>query len=261
MATTDIDAIPALSDNYIWALSNASDVVVVDPGDAKPVLRFLQTKQLNLSHILITHHHYDHIDGVDGLIERYPQVAVYGPANESISGVQFQLGEADTVELQGFGLSLQVLDVPGHTAGHIAYFGQLNAEPVLFCGDTLFAAGCGRLFDGTAEQLYASLTRLSKLPAATKVYCTHEYTLKNLQFAKMVEPQNKAIVQREHAVKQLRVASLPSLPTTIAQELDTNPFLRVDQEAVATAIEDFVGKPISNAAQSFAALRGWKDAY
>ena len=176
---------------------------VVDPGDAKPVIKYLQEHGLELSVIFVTHHHYDHIGGIKVLLKYFPQAIVHGPAKESIEGVQVKLSEGDCVDLSRAGfnnlnLIFQVFDVPGHTAGHIAYYsedaGSRNGPPILFCGDTLFAAGCGRLFDGTAAQLHASLMRLARLPENTQVYCTHEYTLDNLLFAKYVEPDNKEII-------------------------------------------------------------------
>jgi hydroxyacylglutathione hydrolase len=210
---------------------------------------------------LVTHHHYDHIDGIEALLREFPATPVFGPANESIKWLTIKLAEGEQIDLPDLKCSLSVLEVPGHTAGHIAYYGQDTDNPVLFCGDTLFAAGCGRLFDGTAEQLHASLCRLSKLPGNTRVYCTHEYTLNNLRFAKCVEPGNAEIVAREKKVIQQRQHNLPSLPSTIADELLSNPFLRVDQAEVKNSVTEFAKCNLESSLEVFSNLRRWKDRF
>ena len=219
--------ISAFDDNYIWLLHNGRDAVVVDPGDAAPVLRTLKKLQLDLKTILITHHHSDHIHGVPALLERYP-AQVFAPQYEQYTFKHQALAEDDVIELPEFGQKFKVMWLPGHTLGHIAY---VNDEH-LFCGDTLFGAGCGRLFEGTPAQMFNSLNRLKELNASTKVYCTHEYTAKNIAFALTLEPDNQDLIERKNAVQTLRANNLPSLPSTIALELKTNPYLRCNQAAI-----------------------------
>jgi hydroxyacylglutathione hydrolase len=221
--------IPAFEDNYIWLLHNRLSALVVDPGDAAPVLETLNKIKLSLAYILITHHHADHVGGVDALINAFPKVQVFAPKNEQYTFIHTAVSEPDCITLPIFnknGLPLQfnVINVPGHTLDHIAY----NSNDMLFCGDTLFSAGCGRLFEGTHLQMYHSLQKLAKLPKETLIYCTHEYTLKNVQFALTIEPNNIALQKRFLEVKTLREQQKPSLPSTLAIELATNPFLRCD---------------------------------
>ncbi len=192
---TTIIPIPAFADNYIWLLRDGRSAVVVDPGDATPVLAYLERAGLTLTAILATHHHNDHVGGIPALRERYP-VPVFGPARESIPARTQALSEGDVFEVPGLPVTLRTLDIPGHTAGHIALFGEVAGAPSVFCGDTLFAAGCGRLFEGTPSQMWASLSALARLPDATNVYCGHEYTLANLRFALAVEPDNAALAAR-----------------------------------------------------------------
>lgn len=219
--------IPAFEDNYIWLLHNQAHAMVVDPGDAEPVLATLKSMQLTLTHILVTHHHADHIGGVDTLIKAFPNVRIFAPKHEQYHFPHVSVAQPDTIILpefihHGAPLQFSIIDLPGHTLGHIAYY----ANPILFCGDTLFAAGCGRLFEGTHAQLYDSLQKLANLPHETFVFCTHEYTLKNIQFALTIEPSNQALRQRLIDVNLLRKNQKPSLPSTIGIELETNPFLR-----------------------------------
>jgi hydroxyacylglutathione hydrolase len=226
-----IVALPAFNDNYIWLLRHHQYAAVVDPGDAAPVIAYLQQHQLKLSAILITHHHSDHIDGVASLIQHYaPQV--YASGKEKYTFAHQAVVEGQTLHLDNLQLTLKVLEVPGHTLGHVAYYGA----NCLFCGDTLFAAGCGRLFEGSAEQLYASLQRLAQLPDTTAVYCTHEYTLRNLEFALSLSPNYPPLLQRQATELAKRQSGLPTLPSTIALELATNPFLRCS--AVFAAIRN-----------------------
>ena len=222
-----IEPIPAFEDNYIWLLHNTRDAIVIDPGDAAPVLAALKTKKLTLSAILITHHHADHIGGVASLLESY-SVPVYAPSYEQFPFNHIAVTEGEIIDLTQFDLKFQVMWLPGHTLGHIAFV----SEAYLFCGDVLFSAGCGRLFEGTPAQMLASLNRLKKLPADTQVYCTHEYTGKNIDFALTLEPENQALFDRKQAVSQLRKDNKPSLPSTIALELSTNPFLRCNQSSI-----------------------------
>jgi len=219
--------IPAFDDNYIWLLHNSRDAVVVDPGDALPVLKILNKLKLNLNSILITHHHADHICGVIPLIERFSP-KVFAPIYEDYAFEHIDLKDGDTVELSEISQIFKVMWLPGHTLGHIAY---VNEES-LFCGDTLFGAGCGRLFEGTPQQMLTSLNRLKELDINTKVYCTHEYTKKNIDFALTLEPENQDLIKRKNEVTMLLANKLPSLPSTIEEELKTNPFLRCNQHSI-----------------------------
>ncbi|MFI0458623.1 MAG: hydroxyacylglutathione hydrolase, partial [Candidatus Thiodiazotropha endolucinida] len=226
----EITGVTAFEDNYIWMVKNpaSSQVVAVDPGDETPVLAWLEQQDCNLSAILITHHHYDHVGGIGELREAYPDIEVYGPANESIRGVTHPLEEGDRPRIAGLNANLQVLEVPGHTQGHIAYFG----EGALFCGDTLFTAGCGRVFSGTFEQLSDSLQRIAALPGDTSIYCAHEYTLANLGFAAWVEPENPELAIRIKRAREKREAGIPTVPSDLAEELMTNPFMRTSVQSV-----------------------------
>ncbi len=252
--------IPAFSDNYIWLLREGARAVVVDPGDAVPVRAYLEREGLRLAAILVTHHHGDHVGGVAALAAT-GDVPVLGPAREAIPGRTHALTDGSDVPLPGFAASLRVLDVPGHTAGHIAYAGELDGGPVAFVGDTLFAAGCGRLFEGTAAQMAASLARLAALPPATRIYCAHEYTLANLRFARAVEPGNAALAEREARERARREHGLPTLPSILADELATNPFLRTAGPEVAASAARRAGVPLADPVAVFATLRTWKNAF
>ena len=252
--------IPAFADNYIWALidSGSRQVCVVDPGDAAPVLAYLDSQDLSLAQIVITHHHPDHTGGIAALVKAC-QVPVYGPDNPRISGITHRLAENDSVDI--LGVEFSVLEVPGHTLDHIAYFSSAAQQPVLFCGDTLFAAGCGRLFEGTAVQMLASLNKLASLPGDTLVYCTHEYTLANLGFALAAEPENAALQQRAVDEKAKRDSGLPTLPSSIDLELATNPFLRCDQQGIKVQVAGQTNQAVTDLGSTFAALRQWKDIF
>ena len=250
--------LPAFNDNYIWMFHDGRQAVVVDPGDAAPVQAALDAQGLQLAAILVTHHHPDHVGGVDALRPRL-QGPVYGPARENIPApFEPLLGGAFISVL---GLSFEVIDVPGHTAGHIAYIqrGVENA-PLLFCGDTLFSAGCGRLFEGTPAQMVASLARLNALPSDARVCCTHEYTLSNLRFAAAVEPFSAAVASHTEACQRQREAGQPTLPSTLAMEREINPFLRCTEPAVVAAARA-QGARSEEAVEVFAALREWKNRY
>jgi hydroxyacylglutathione hydrolase len=257
---TSIIPIPAFTDNYIWLLHRGASAVAVDPGDAAPVLDWLDRSGARLTAILVTHRHPDHVGGIEALLARYP-VPVHGPAGEAIPGRTHALREGDRLRLPEIGADLSVLDIPGHTAGHIAYAGTVGAEPVLFCGDTLFAGGCGRVFEGTHEEMWASLSKLAALPPGSLVCCAHEYTLANLRFAQAVEPGNVALAARRQAAEATRAQGRPTVPSTIADELATNPFLRVEEPEVAAAAQARAGRPLVLASERFGALREWKNAF
>jgi hydroxyacylglutathione hydrolase len=244
----------AFRDNYIWCLHNGTDAAVVDPGDAAPVLKFLQQEGLQLRAIICTHHHADHVGGNTALLAKY-NAAVLGPARENIPGVTHSVREGDRVSIDALKLEFSVIDIPGHTAGHVAYFGA----GLLFCGDTLFSCGCGRLFEGTPQQMVESLRKLAKLPPDTQVYCGHEYTLANISFALAAEEDNRALLARRAEVEALRARELPSLPSSIGVELSMNPFLRAHLPALAAAASRQSGRDLRSEVEVFAALREWKN--
>lgn len=254
-------AVPAFKDNYLWLVHDGSNAAVIDPGDAEPILAALAAHHLTLTAILLTHHHADHIGGVPALL-RHADVPVYGPQNDGIAAVSVPLAEGDRVVVPGLDLAFGVLEVPGHTLGHIAYVRASPGEPWLFCGDTLFAAGCGRLFEGTPGQMSASLDKLAALPDDTKVFCAHEYTMANLQFALAAEPGNQEITRRIDTEGAKRAEGMPTIPSTVGLEKATNPFLRYrEPQLVATLVA--AGKLAAPATpvQAFAALREWKNTF
>jgi hydroxyacylglutathione hydrolase len=249
----EIFPIPAFADNYIWLLSNGSHAVVVDPGDAAPVIALLDNLSLSLDAILITHHHADHTGGVEQLLQHWP-ARVYAPKHEQFSFPHTAVEENNVIHLESINLDLHIMEVPGHTLGHVAYYGA----NYLFCGDTLFGGGCGRLFEGTPEQMFNSLQRFAKLPGNTAVYCTHEYTEHNLRFAAMLEPGNELLNKRQADARELRLAGQPTLPSTINLELKTNPFLRCDQPTIQLA----AGVPTpSNSLLVFTRIREMRNHY
>ncbi len=251
-----IEPVPAFKDNYLWLLVRGPRAAIVDPGDAAPVAARLQRDGLQLDTIVVTHHHGDHVGGVAELKRLYG-ARVLGPAGEKIPERDVPLKEGDQVEV--LGVKMEVIDVPGHTAGHIAYYAP--AEGLLFCGDTLFAGGCGRLFEGTAQQMHRSLSKLAGLPGSTRVYCAHEYTLANLKFARAVEPDNAALAQRDATCQAMRARNIPTVPSTIADELATNPFLRSDAPTVRRAAEHQEAGAGRDAVATFAAIREWKNRF
>ncbi|UCE31770.1 MAG: hydroxyacylglutathione hydrolase [Burkholderiales bacterium] len=260
-----VEPIPAFQDNYFWLVRAPAGpaCAVVDPGDAEPVQRALAEHGLRLEAILLTHHHPDHVGGVEALVHAH-QPVVYGPAAEGTEHVQHRLGGGDTLELAAIGLRARVLDVPGHTRGHIAYVAEPlgdDPRPLLFCGDTLFAAGCGRLFEGTPAQMLDSLERLAALPDETLVFCAHEYTLSNLRFARAVTPDDAAVAAREAVAKRMRQSGLPTVPSTIVIERDTNPFMRARDASVHAAVAEHTGQAGLDPVATFAALREWKNRF
>jgi len=251
----DVIRIPAFKDNYIWLLRKGAAATVVDPGDARPVLEVLEREGLKLASILVTHHHADHQGGVAALLAHY-RAEVYGPAAEAISGISRPLRGGETIHPAGLDSGFAVVAVPGHTLGHLAYYGA----GCLFCGDTLFAGGCGRLFEGTPAQMAASLARLAELPDETAVYCAHEYTQANLRFALAVEPGNRFLQGRAAEVAAARAGGLATVPSTIACEKASNPFLRCSEpEVVASAQRHGAGA--ADEVAVFAALREWKNGF
>lgn len=253
----NIIPIPAFSDNYIWMLQRTGSkaVVLVDPGETRRILRLVEEQGVIPVALLITHHHGDHVGGVAQLLEKFPVMKVYGPSHENIPGITHRLKQDDQIHIDEIDATFQVIDVPGHTRGHIAYYG----EGALFCGDTVFACGCGRLFEGTPEQMTDSLAKIAALPAATKIYCAHEYTLANIGFARWVEPDNEDLLQRDDEDMARQEKGIPTVPSTLELELKTNPFLRYRVAGVKQAAEKFAGKKLNTDAEVFAAIRRWKD--
>ena len=252
----EVVPVKAFKDNYVWTLRNASHAAVVDPGEARPVLDYLGAERLQLAAILATHHHPDHVGGIEELVRKH-RVPVFGPRGEPIPALTQPVSEGDRVAIPELGASFSVLDIPGHTRAHVAYYGA----GALFCGDTLFACGCGRLFEGTPEQMYASLQKLLALPDETKVYCGHEYTLANIGFARAVEPDNRALGEREARDRRLREAGRPTLPSTLGDEKATNPFLRCREPAVIESANKYLGARIADPVRVFAAIRDWKNRF
>lgn len=256
-----IVALQAFRDNYIWMIHDTRSAVVVDPGDAAPVMAALapggaQAQGLQLAGILVTHHHPDHTGGIAALLQRW-RVPVWGPAAEDIAGVTEAVADGDRVRIAAPSLDLEVLEVPGHTLGHVAY--HAPQAGLLLCGDTLFSAGCGRLFEGTAQQMLHSLDRLGALPGDTRVLCAHEYTVSNLQFARHVEPANADTEEYERWCLQRRAQQLPTLPSSVQRELRVNPFLRSDQPLVREQLTQHFGRAPADRVEAFAMLRQWKN--
>ena len=249
-----VHAVPAFQDNYLWVIAQGRRAAVVDPGDAVPVQRFLDDNGLELAAILATHHHGDHVGGVRALVKRW-RCPVFGPAHDGVEGLDRKLAEGDRIEVPGVGLAFGVLDVPGHTAGHIAYVGS----GAVFCGDTLFACGCGRLFEGTPAQMVDSLGKLAALPPATRVYCAHEYTMSNIRFAEAVEPGNALLAARKARDAARRSRGEPTVPSTIGEELETNPFLRWNAPEVVASAERHAGRKLAGGVEVFTEIRRWKN--
>ncbi len=252
-----VHCVPAFQDNYIWLVGSADSdrVAIVDPGIADPVIASLEALHLTPEAILVTHHHGDHTGGVVELASRY-SMPVYGPTNEHIAAVSNPVSEGDRIGLPGCGLEFSVWETPGHTRGHVCYVGH----GALFSGDTLFTAGCGRLFEGDAEQMYTAMERIRGLPDDTLLYCAHEYTEDNLAFARVAEPDSEAVQERQALTRQLRNQGKPSVPGTIGEEKRSNPFLRYDNPQLKTAAEAWAGHALASPVDVFATVRRWKDA-
>lgn len=256
-----ITPIPALNDNYIWTIvhSGSREAIVVDPGQAEPVIHFLKEQKLKLSAILITHHHWDHTQGIEGLLRfaNTHELLIYGGALEPIPDCNRPLQQDDSIHFSNFDLTLRIMEIPGHTHGHIAYVGP----HFVFTGDTLFTGGCGRLFEGTAAQMWHSLQLLAHLAPETLIYCGHEYTEANLEFAKHVEPNNSDLLKRIDKTRQLRSQGLPTVPSTLGLELKTNPFLRCSLPSVKLAVEHYCQRQLHHPVEVFGELRRWKDGF
>lgn len=251
-----IDAIEAFDDNYIWLLSAGDRTcAVVDPGDADPVLEILEQRGLDLTCILLTHHHYDHTGGVTELLERY-QPVVFGPSDERTPFVNHVCREGDEIQLPGLDTTLRVLEVPAHTRSHIAFY----SANTLFCGDTLFSLGCGRFFEGTATDMQKSLDKLAALPAETKIYCAHEYTQSNCAFALAVEPENSALKARAGEIDKLRAVGEITLPSLLGDELACNPFLRTRENSVVETARR-IDPEVTPGVSTMAVIRAWKDRF
>ena len=260
-----VQAIRAFKDNYIWVILDATGqcAALVDPGDGQAAAQALRQQGLMLTDILVTHHHADHVGGLDALKAQWPEVCIHAPQHARIPQADQVLYGGETVRLNSIDLTVQVLAVPGHTLDHLAYFSPglgIDPRPLLFCGDTLFAGGCGRLFEGTPTQMYSSLEALAKCPAETLVYCAHEYTESNLRFALRVEPANADLHRRAERVRLAREVDEATVPSCVGIERQTNPFLRVTQDAVQTATGAWRGTAISDPIECLAAVRAWKDA-
>lgn len=252
-AKLNVFPIPAFSDNYVWLMQCGNKAAIVDPGEHQPVIEALEQRGLELAYILLTHHHADHIGGVGQLSRRY-QPKVFGPDDARIPGNVVRVSEGDTVSLESMGLAFTVIEVPAHTRSHIAFYGH----NMLFSGDTLFSVGCGRLFEGSAEQMQVAMDKLAALPAETRVYCGHEYTASNCEFALRVEPGNEALNHRHAEVLELRARGEASLPSTIGNERETNPFMRTRSAKVVAAAQ--ARSPgVRPGAETLAVIRHWKD--
>ena len=256
MSSISVVPIPAFNDNYIWCMQRKDLAVVVDPGDAKPVIKYCDANGLKLSAIIITHHHWDHTGGIADLLDYAGDIPVYGPNNQ-IKNIQHRLGDGDTVHIDALDTTFSVMTVPGHTLDHIAYYAEFG----LFCGDTLFSGGCGRLFEGTPAQMHNSPSKLMALPAETPVYCTHEYTMANLQFALAVEPNNQDLIDYRQWAQGQRDNDKPTLPSSLGRERQINPYVRVDQPDVIAAAANRSGHAGSSPEDVLATIRAWKDTF
>lgn len=251
-----IHPVKAFEDNYIWVLHNNTEAIVVDPGESTAVDTYLRAKQLTLNAILLTHHHYDHINGVDKLLSDW-NCDIYGPEDQSIQFGHQILKEGDQLTIESMGVNFKVIETPGHTNSHICFYNQLW----LFCGDTLFSIGCGRMFEGTPAEYVSSLNRIKTLDPSTQIYCAHEYTLSNLEFALAIQPDNNELLLYQEKIKQLRHQNKPSLPTRLATQLNLNPFLKINNKNFQNTVSKFSQCKINDEIQCFAQIRKLKDTY
>ena len=251
-----VEPIKAFEDNYIWLVTTNEGSIVVDPGESSKIIKLIDENKINLKGIFVTHHHYDHTDGLKDL-SRKLNIDIYGPCN-NINEINKRVKNSDHISI--LGIDFKIIEVPGHTLDHIAFYSFNDGEPILFCGDTLFAGGCGRIFEGTYEQMFESLNKLSSLPKNTKIYCGHEYTLSNLKFAIEVDSSNKDLIDEYEQIKRLRNIDCPSLPSTLDRELKVNPFLRYDNHSIKNKIKKEFGIS-GNGLDIFTALRKWKDSF
>ena len=251
-----VEPIKAFEDNYIWLVTTNEGSIVVDPGESSKIIKLIDENKINLKGIFVTHHHYDHTDGLKDL-SRKLNIDIYGPCN-NINEINKRVKNSDHISI--LGIDFKIIEVPGHTLDHIAFYSFNDGEPILFCGDTLFAGGCGRIFEGTYEQMFESLNKLSSLPKNTKIYCGHEYTLSNLKFAIEVDSNNKDLIKEYEQIKRLRNIDCPSLPSTLDRELKINPFLRYDNYSIKNKIKKEFGIS-GNGLDIFTALRKWKDSF
>ena len=254
-----IEPIPAFDDNYIWCLfdTETQQAAVVDPGQSLPVISFLKQHQLTLTAVLVTHHHFDHVGGLQDLKQQF-NPTIHGPCNPQINTIDFQYKHGNQLSL--FGSTFTIMEIPGHTLDHIAFYSEdIHSDPVVFCGDTLFAGGCGRIFEGTPEMMLSSLQLLSELPPATKLYCAHEYTLANLAFANVVDPNNTQLQQRTQQDADKRKQNLPTIPSTLATEKETNPFLRSHVASIAMNASQHCKSELNSKLEVFTAIREWKN--
>ena len=249
-----VKPIKAFTDNYIWLVSTNEGSIVIDPGESKSIQKLIDNKTIDLKGILITHHHYDHTNGLSELVKKN-ELEVYGPVN-NIDGINHRLKDKDKISI--IGIDFDVISIPGHTLDHIGFYSANANNPILFCGDTLFAGGCGKIFEGTYEQMFHALKKITKLPTNTNIYCGHEYTLSNLKFALEADDTNKELIEEFKKVENKINSNIPSLPTTLDKELKVNPFLRCDNINIQNKIiEKF--KVSNNELEIFTALRKWKD--
>ena len=254
MSSIDVVPVRAFQDNYIWTLRCGDVAAVVDPGDAQPALDFLTANNLTLAAILNTHHHNDHVGGNAALLQ-HRQVAVYGPHDDRVPTISRRLREGERFTLEHFDIEFAVFEIPGHTRTHIAFYGA----GMLFCGDTLFACGCGRLFEGTPQQMHTSLSKLTALPDSTRVYCGHEYTVANIRFARAAEPSNRELVKWEQEAAAQRARGEPTVPSTIGREKAANPFVRCDQPEIVASASKYAGKALKDPVSVLGAIRDWKN--